>query len=514
MHSVQGSSLENDHRDNAAGRVLPEVLGNPLPTVVPFLIPLWDHQRQAVAHAWGQDSYGLFFEMGAGKTATAINILRGWYVKEKRLLRTLVLGPPIVVQNWRREFGMHSKVQNDVICLEGPGKKRIEKLRANAWGSYPLKPLGKIFVTNYEALLMGDLYSDIAEWRPEVIIFDESHKLKNIKAKRTKLAIKLSDLAKRKLILTGTPILNTPMDIWAQFRVMDGGKTFDKNFYIFRAKYFRDRNAGMPKDKYFPDWVPYENALDELNRKIKPVSMVVKKEDCLDLPPLVRQTVLVDLSKEQAKLYNSMKEDFVAYVGDKACVANLAITKALRLQQIVSGFITLAGGDGEDPRNVQLKENPRAQALKEILEDITEHSKCLVWAVFRENYKTVRAVCEALGVKYVEVHGEVAPAARQKAVDDFNSDPSVKVFLGHPGSAGIGINLVSASYSIFYSRTFSLEQDLQAEARNHRGGSEIHTKITRIDLVAHGTIDEAITKALASKMEISEKVLRDIATTL
>jgi SNF2 family DNA or RNA helicase len=476
---------------------------------VQFFVEPWAHQREGFERAKDLSGFGLFYEMGAGKTMTAINILRWKYMQHKRLLRTLILGPPIVGQNWKREFEMHSKVGKNVYCLEGSGKKRIETFLKFSRLDQP-----SAFVTNYESLLMTELYQHLVAWQPEVIVFDESHKLKNLQAKRTKAAIRLADIARYKLILTGTPILNTPMDIFAQYRVMDGGKTFGKNFFVFRAQYFVDKNAGMPKDKYFPAWVPRQGALEELQQKLQPTSMVVKKADCLDLPPLVRQQVHVELSKEQAKLYNAMRKDFIAYVGDKACVATLAITKALRLQQIVSGFITLAGGDGEDPRNVHLKENPRAQALQELLSEITPFHKCLVWAVFRENYATIRAVCDALGVKYVEVHGEVAPGARQKAVDAFNSDPDIRVFLGHPGSAGIGINLVGASYSIFYSRTFSLEQDLQAEARNYRGGSEIHEKVTRLDLVATGTIDEAITAKLASKIEISDKVLRDIAQAL
>lgn len=472
-----------------------------------FLIEPWAHQKLCYERAKDRTNFGLFMEMGTGKTAAAINILRSWCAKEKRLLRTLIFGPPIVVRNWQREIGMHSKFGDKVVCLEGSGKQRLATMRTDVFGD------PHVVVTNYESLLMTDLFNAFVAWQPDVIIFDESHKIKSIKAKRTKQAIKLADMAKYKLILTGTPVLNSAMDLFAQIRCLDGGETLGKNFLMFRAHYFDDANARMPPSKHFPDWRPRAGTFEELNAKIKPISMSVKKADCMDLPPLVRQTVAVELSKEQAKLYNAMREDFVAYVGDAACVATLAITKALRLQQIVSGFITLAG-EGEDPRNVHLKDNPRAEALKELLAEICPHAKCLVWAVFRENYETVRRVCEALKIPYVEVHGEVASGARQKAVDQFNTDPTIRVFLGHPGSGGIGINLVSASYSIFYSRNFSLEQDLQAEARNHRGGSEIHEKITRIDLVAAGTIDEIILEKLASKIEIGDKVLRDIARTL
>lgn len=467
------------------------------------IVKLWRHQEEGLARAKDMPYFALFFEMGAGKTATIVNILRWKFLNAGRIMRTLYFGPPIIIQNTRREFQMHSRFGDKVVCLEGSGKKRAELVR-----EYRDKPT--VFLANYQTLLMPEVYALLNDWQPEVIVFDESHKLKNIKAKRTKLAIRLGACAKHKYLLTGTPILNNAMDLFPQYLAMDGGATFGKNFFVFRAEYFDDKNALMPKAKYFPNWQLQPGALERLNAAIKPSSMVVKKADCMDLPPLVKQVVTVGLSPVQAKLYKQMKDDFIAYVGSSACVATLAITKALRLQQIVSGFVTLVE-EGEDPRNVSLKENPRAEALKELLSDITPGAKCLVWCVFRENYATVRAVCEALKVKYVEVHGGISASGKQAAVDQFNTDPDIRVFIGHPASGGIGINLVSASYCIFYSRGFSLEFDLQAEARNYRGGSEMHSKVTRIDLVAEGTIDEQISTALANKFEIGERILKDIA---
>lgn len=474
--------------------------------MIPFLIQPWKHQLEAIRRAESVTNFALLFEMGAGKTATAINILRSFYVTKKRVARTLVLCPPIVIENWKREFFLHSKVGPAVALLEGTGKKRLEIFRRGD---------AKIYVTNYESLLMGELYEALTSWLPEAIVYDESHKLKNLTAKRTKLAIKLADLAVYKLILTGTPVLNTPMDLFAQFRILDGGETFGRSYLNFRAQYFDDKNAGMPKSKYFPNWVLRQGSLEKLNAAIKPKSMVVKKADCLDLPPLVRQVIHVPLSKDQAKFYESMKRDFIAYVSDdKACVATLAITKALRLLQIVSGFITVEGEEGADRENITIKDNPRAAALRALLEEITPNAKVVVWACFRQDYRTVRQVCEELGIGMVEVHGDVASGKRQAAVDAFATDQAVRVFLGHPQSAGIGISLVAASYCIFYSRTFSLEDDLQAEARTYRGGSQIHSKVTRYDLVATGTIDEHVAERLATKQAIGDAVLRDIARTL
>lgn len=462
------------------------------------LVKLWAHQERAVALAKDLPEFGFLMDMGVGKTLTCITVLRHKYAQHGSLLRTLIIGPPIILENWRREILKFSKIKpENVVVLSGSGAQRLKLFQEKNDGP-------RIFITNYESLLMPDLFAALSAYSPEVLVVDESHKCKDPTTKRTKAVLKLSKVARYRYIMTGTPILNTPMDIFSQFQILDQGKTFGDRFYAFRAKYFYDKNASMRgMSKYFPDWRLKPGALEEIGQLMARRAMHVKKEQCLDLPELVRKTVYVEMSPEQKKHYLAMKEDFITFMGDQACTAELAITKALRLQQIVSGFIKT-----EDGVEREFKTNPRQEALRELLEEITPHHKVLVWAVFKENYSQIRKVCDDLGLPYVEVHGEVSPAKRQESVDRFNSDPAVRVFIGHPGSGGIGINLVAASYAIFYSRNFSLEQDLQAEARNYRGGSEIHAKVTRVDLVTKDTIDELVVKSLANKEQVSDKTLR------
>lgn len=455
--------------------------------------------------------------MGCGKTLACINILRHKYFQQKRLLRTLIICPPIVIQNWQNEFKANSHIKEwDIIPLVKSQKERVQTMKTFAFRHDEKTvsvPTGKILITNYEAMLMIDLLRLLHQWKPEVLICDESHRCKDQKAKRTKAVIDISLSTKHRYILTGTPILNSGMDIYSQFLILDKGATFGRNFFAFRANYFYDKNSGMPKTKYFPDWQPKLGSMEKINQALTEKSMRVTKAECLDLPPLVVQNIYVELTPSQQKLYDNMKTDFIAYLGDQACVATLAITKGLRLMQIASGFINVEETENGGRKNIPLADNPRAKALEELLGEITLHSKVLVWAVFKENYDTIRGVCKSLAINFVEVHGEISAAQKQENVQRFNEDPQCRVLIGHPGSGGIGINLVAASYSIFYSRNFSLEQDLQAEARNHRGGSEIHAKITRINLVGKGTIDEVITAALAQKMTISDKILKKIMLT-
>lgn len=476
-----------------------------------FKIAPWRHQLEAIERGKSLPRFALFFEMGAGKTGTCINMLRFRFNEARSVLRTLIFTPPIVIRNWRDEWAMHSNLEpGRLVLLTGSGKRRAELVRQHGWDEKGNRR-GVVFVTNYESLLMEELYEELLKWSPQALVLDESHKCKDSKAKRTKKVLSLVQTCKPQFryILSGSPVLNSPMDLFSQYLILDDGATFGRNFFAFRARYFRDRNAGMPKHKYFPKWEVIPGSLEEISARISRTGMRVLKQDCLDLPPLVRQAIKVGMTPEQARLYLEMKKHFITFLDDKACTATLAITKALRLQQIASGYIKTV--DGKD---VSLGVTPKQEALRELLEELTPHSQVLVWAVWKENYEQVRQVCRALGVDFVEVHGEISDAEKAAAVDRFRSDPRCRVFLGHPGSGGIGINLVNAPYSIFYSRTFSLEHSLQAEARNHRGGSEIHDKITRIDLVTEGTIDELVAEKLANKIEVSDKLLRDLALEL
>lgn len=469
---------------------------------------LWQHQKDAVKIAKDLDYYALLFEPGCGKSATAVNMIRDKYKLHGILLPTLIICPPVVISNWKNEFLMWSKIKADkILPLVGTGKERAALLRNCSPNT--------IAITNYESLNMPDLLEEMKRFlrqQPSCLLLDESHKVKDITAKRTKRAIELADIATYRYILTGTPILNDLMDIFSQFRILDRGQRFGSNFFTFRARYFEDKNRAMPASKYFPMWAPIKGADKKIKELMAPVSMHVEKSSCLSLPPMVKKTITVEMGKEQARMYEQMRRDLVATIqtegsGERHSIAELAITKALRLQQIVSGHIRVDGINGEDDKTIQIKDNPRKTALTQLLEDLAPYHKILVWSVFRSNYDDIRDACVSLDLEYAELHGQIND--RDAQITRFNTDPKCRVLIGHPGSGGIGVNLVAASYSIFYSRSFSLEFDIQAEARNYRGGSERHESITRIDLVTPNTIDELVLKALASKTALSNSVLKN-----
>jgi len=470
-----------------------------------YKIQPWAHQLAAITRARDYDGFALFFEMGCGKSSTLVNILRERYTKNGGLYKTLIICPIIVVENWRREFIAHSHIlPKKIITLTGYGAQKAIDLRNNSNSA-------NIFITNYEAFQNEEFFAACKAYGFEVIACDESHKIKDIQTKRAKKVIELGKTARFKYILSGSPVLNSPMDLFSQYKFLDNGETFGDNFFVFRSTYLYDANAHIPKAKYFPAWKIRPKSLEAINKKMEAKSMRIKKIDCLDLPPLVREVLYVDLSADQLDAYTEMKEDFISYVGGAACVAQLAITKALRMMQILSGFATVEDPDSPTgKRNLRFDTSPRLDAMKELLKEITPNHKVIIWACWRENFKAIKEVLDFLHIKHVEVHGEHSAKEKVRAVDTFNEDYEYRVLLGNPSACGTGVNLTAASYAIYFSRNFSLEQDIQSEARNHRGGSEVHDKITRIDLVAKDTIDELIVKRLHEKQVMGETILGDI----
>ena len=119
--------------------------------------PLWNHQVEGINRGLRQKDLGLFFEQGTGKSRTMIEVLRRLYAKENRVMRTLILCPIIVCENWKKEFGMYSKINHfDIVVLKGPGRKRVQDF-------LEIVEKNKIVITNYEAMENKDLHLLLAQ---------------------------------------------------------------------------------------------------------------------------------------------------------------------------------------------------------------------------------------------------------------------------------------------------------------------------------------------------------------
>lgn len=448
----------------------------------------------------------------SGKTGGIINVLRYKYLESKKLRRTLILGPLVTLYNWKNEFKLHSNISQDsIVICEGNKQKKLKGLKRLFSQATCKYDSDAIVAINYESLLSADIMNILVEWRPEIIVFDESHYIKNHKSKRSKAAVRLADLAKHRYILTGTAILKNAQDIFMQFRALDLGDTFGKNFYAFQRTYMQDANSAWSSShQHFPKWELRSDKEQEINEKIYKKATQVKTKDCIDLPPLIKQEIELDMTPKQAKLYKEMKRDLITFIDnnkgeDKAVIAQIAVVKAIRLMQIASGFVTT-----DDGETIEIANNPKSKAIIELLETLVEDNKVILWCAFKPNYAQLAAICDKLCIKYTMLTGEQNLKQKEEAMNTFRKDPKCRVIIANRRAGGIGINLVEAKYSIVVSRNFSLADELQSEARNFRGGSQIHDKVVKIDLVMRDTVERDVINSLNNKQDIANRILNMI----
>lgn len=446
-------------------------------------------------------SFGVLFEPGCGKTLTLCSVLdsltnNGATQHPSTIPNTLIVAPVVVCDHWRREFTQHFPElakYTQVLLGTSVQKQRAATRNRDA----------RIWITNHETFerkAYVKLMSLVGV--PEVLIVDESHRFKNPEARRTKAMIVLADLAKRRYILTGSLILQSPADIWAQFRILSPA-IFTKNFYAFRRQYFYDANERVRASTSrvtWSNWQPRPDMQPELSAIIQKHTIRRTKEECLDLPPLVRQTIAVPPTDQQARLYEQMRKHYVATTDEQQTVAaDLAITRTLRLQQICSGILRATDD------TTSTIDSSKLAALRELISDLAETPhKLILWTCWRDTYVPLYQAATYFELNPVMLTGDQDAKEKTQAVNRFSDDPTCRVIIANQAAAGLGVNLQAASYAIYFAKSFNLEHDLQSEARCHRAGSERHQKITRIDLITSGTIEEDITHALRHKLSAAE----------
>jgi len=326
---------------------------------------------------------------------------------------------------------------------------------------------------------------------------DESTTIKNPDAKRTKNIVKLGEMSKYRRILTGSPVTKSPLDLYKQCEFLSPTLLGHESFYTFRTRYaiLKTMNFGSHSAKV-P--VGYKN-LDELSEIISNFSDRVLKEDCLDLPTYTHQKRIIQLSPEQQKIYNQMKNVALAQMDGKLMTTSTALVQLMRMQQITCGHFKADDG------TIQFIKNERITTLLDILEEV--EGKAIIWAHWRHD---IDAIVKAVEKKYpgsvMTYYGDTSTEDRAEAIKKIQDpDSNIRFLVGTPQTGGYGITLTEANVMIYYSNGYDLEKRTQSEARINRIGQK--RKMTYIDIIAEKTVDERIVKALRKKINIASEVM-------
>ena len=297
--------------------------------------------------------------------------------------------------------------------------------------------------------------------------------------------------------MTGSPVTRNPLDLYSQCEFLDPKHLDFPSYYAFRNRYAEMKTMFLSGRSV--QVVGGFRHLEELSESLKAFSYRILKENCLDLPNKVYMEREIELTSEQERLYEQMRQEALATLNGKTVTTMTALTQLMRLHQITCGHF--AADDG----SIQEVKNNRLAELLDVLDEI--EGKAIIWAHYQHDVKNIFKLLED---KYgpgsvVHYYGKTLPEQRDYAIKNFKDNDKVRFFVGTPQTGGYGITLVQASTVIYYSNGYDLEKRMQSEDRAHRIGQK--KKVTYIDFIAPNTIDEKIRKALRKKINIASKVM-------
>ncbi len=433
------------------------------------------HQKLAINHMCENDEWLLFAGMGLGKTVSTLEAFTRRYL-DGEVKGLLIVAPlRVSVLTWPNEV----KEWLNHNWLE------VANLRTKAGKQAWLDGSAQIYCINYEALprfiddyIRGMKKSDMPA---NMVVFDESSVAKNPNSKRInhfrRYASKYFDV---RGALTGTPLPNTHEDLYAQVRLIDRGKRFGSSFYRFRQEYFEPEN----NFSQYPKYVLRDGAKELIEGVISDITLTLRSEDYLKIPPTTFNDVEVKLNAESKKIYKKVEKEFLHLLtsGDKIKAINSAVL-ANKLLQITGGSIYTVDEFDEKTDESEVIHTCKVDALKKLHAE-RHHAPMLVAANFRHEIEQIVNECGA-----VEFSEDI--------LDDWDAG-NLPMMVAHPKSIGHGLNLQHGGSDIaWFSLPWSREIYDQFNARLARTGQKKETFVFR--LVCPDTIDDAVAESLRHK---------------
>ncbi len=408
------------------------------------------------------------------------------------------MAPTSVCAVWPKELATYASFPYTVCTMLGTKAQRLKEL--SDLESFPFPAL-KVAVINYEAVWRDGVREALLDYDADLIVADESQRIKTHDAEQSKALHKLGDQARYKMILSGTPVQNNAIDIFSQYRFLDP-TVFGLNFYAFRNRY---AIMGGFNNKQI---VGYRD-LDQLIRKEYSVAYRVTKEEAIDLPEQTFENRYITLNKKERNLYGQLRRNSVAELeGGGTITAATVLTKLLRLQQFTGGFLLEDNAD-----KPKLVSRGKLDVLTDILQDYVVESgkKLVIFARFipevMEIIKLSESILSKSRKKTAAIYGEIKKESRGDIVKQFQEDPDTMVFVGQIDTAGTGVTLTAADTCVYYSVNFNYATYEQSLSRIHRIGQR--NVCSYIHLLVENSIDETVLTALEKKEDLAKTVVDD-----
>ena len=471
-------------------------------------------------------SGALLMEPRTGKTKVVIDDIAIQHMFHG-VNRVFVLGPKVALQVWKDQLRENMPVRYRITTWDSKGRKAVE-----------LPPYGQdildIVLMNYDALsvpgdwkihrrgpLKGQLWLDSAGnkirdnrggrydvkkkiqlWQPQMMVLDESHRIKTPSAKKSRILHDLAPSIDIRVIMTGTVVTKSKrlFDVYSQWKFLNPDRFGGMNFTEFKAQYGNFRSMGN-----YEKWTGNKN-VEELHALVHKDAFSITREECYDLPLSTTQIIPVEL-EESAEAYMQKAEDMVARIHTgEITEASIRLVQSLRLQQITSG-ITKTTPTKEHPKGrLVVIGSEKLRMIESRLEDLMEaDEKVVIGALFKADIDRLQELAQKkLKVPTFVISGATKPADRDRAPKEFSRVSGGAIFIGQPAAAGEAIDLSAASILQWYSLPSSWVNFTQFTDR-----IALSKKPTFHEFyLARGTVDEDRYETLMVDGDIGKRMIQ------
>lgn len=434
----------------------------------------------------------LILEMGLGKTIISLTAIKDLMHDEFAVQKTLVIAPLRVARDvWPQEKDLWSHTRDlRMSVMIGGCKDRVRALNTDA----------DIYVINRENVrwLADYLERHHTPWPFDCVVIDEISSFKNYKSQRYKALRKVRPFIKRIWGLTGTPASNGLLDLWGEVAIIDQGKRLGRFIGRYREAYFKagDQN---PYTGVVYNYVPLPGAEEAIYQKISDISVSMKAKDFLpDLPQCLTVNHTVEMSPEEKKQYEKMKQELVLTIdGEEIDAANAAVLSG-RLLEMANGAVY---NEGHEVIRIH---DRKLEMLSDLIEEAVGQNVLIAYW-YQHDRSRIKEYLKEQGIA-------VRDLKSSEDVADWNAG-RIPVALISPASAGHGLNLQHGGHIlIWFSLCWSLEMRLQTDGRLNRQGQT--EPVTIHNIVTKNTIDEDVLKALDGKNTTQENLIRAVRARL
>jgi len=447
------------------------------------------YQTDAVQSICELEYSAIFHEQGLGKSKIAIDLMLYWL--EKKMIDTvLFVAKKSLIYNWEKEFLSHTFMKPKLLTQN---KKSHY---------YVFNSPSRLMLCHYEMVLSEyERFKLFLRSRNVAVILDESVKIKNPDSSLTKVFFELAPLFKKRVIMTGTPVANRPYDIWAQIFFLDQGNSLGSDFNSFKRN--ADLSNELSEDTGLQ--VNFENYVEGIFDRISHFTVrETKRSGIIELPEKEIRKIKTDWESCQYELYRQISEETKAIVIKEGVPSEdnseQFLKRMLRLVQVASNPALIDDGYKNEPGKLE--------SLKNIIYDIiSNNEKCIVWSAFTENIDWLTLELKKYGAR--KIHGKLNIEQRNKSIESFLTKDNIRILVATPGAAKEGLTLTSANHVIFYDRTFSLDDYLQAQDRIHRISQK--KKCVIYNLIMKDSIDEWVDVLLEGKHLAAQLAQGDIS---